>query len=123
MIHDAPKYRVLWTWDFGTIWNDNWFWQGRGCCGPNQRRTLFLEDYIRMVDYSAAHGFNGIVIWGALRAHDNGEEQLRELARYAKAKGVRILPGCGVFGYGGIFYYHRKDYTRDRGYPSNTTTK
>lgn len=110
MIHDVPKYRVLWTWDYGTFWDDSYFWRGRGCNGPNQRRSHFLEDYKRMVDYSALHGFNGIIIWGALRAHDKGEEQLKELATYAKSKGVRIIPGCGVFGYGGIYYDPRANY-------------
>ncbi|MHB1483055.1 MAG: hypothetical protein ACYCYI_00175 [Saccharofermentanales bacterium] len=105
-----PKYRVLWTWDYCTFWDHNFFWRGKGCCGVNQRRAYFLEDYKRVVDYSADHGFNGIVIWGALRAHNNGEQQLKELATYASKKGVRILPGCGVFGYGGIYYDSRADY-------------
>src|SRR5512137_2182895 len=99
MIYPAPKYRTLWTWDYGTFWDDSYFWRGRGAFGPNQRRARFLVDYKRMVDFCAAHGLNGIVIWGALRAHDNGEVQLKELAAYGQARGVRILPGCSMFSY------------------------
>ena len=99
-----PKYRVLWTWDYGVFWDDSFYWQGRGSTGENQRRSHFLKDYKRMVDFSSEHGINGIVIWGALRAHDNGVEQFRELVKYGKQKGVRILPGVGVFSYGGVFF-------------------
>lgn len=63
-----------------------------------------------MVDFGAAHGFNGIIIWGALRAHNQGEQQLKELAAYGREKGVRILPGCGIFSYGGVYYDPRADY-------------
>lgn len=111
MINAVPKYRVLWNWDYDTFWDDSFFWRGKGAGGVvNQRRAHFLEDYKRMVDFSASHGINAIVIWGALRAHDKGEEQLKELATYATKKGIRILVGCGVFGYGGIYYDPRKDF-------------
>src|SRR5450756_249248 len=110
MVMAIPKYRVLWTWDYCTLWDDSFFARGRGAFGPNQRRAYFLQDYKRMVDFCAAHGFNGIVIWGALRAHQNGEAQLKELATYANRKGVRILPGCGIFSYGGVYYDPRPGY-------------
>jgi len=99
-----PKYRILWTWDYCVFWDDSFYWQGRGSAGENRRRRQFLKDYKRMVDFCSSRGINGIVIWGALRAHDNGVEQFRELVRYGKEKGVRILPGVGVFSYGGVFY-------------------
>lgn len=57
-----------------------------------------------MVDYASAHHFNGIVIWGALRAHDDGINQLKELVKYGRERGVRILPGVSAFSYGGVFY-------------------
>lgn len=103
-----PKYRILWTWDYGVFWDDSFYWQGRGSTGENQRRTHFLKDYKRMVDFCSDCGINGIVIWGALRAHDNGVEQFRELVKYGKEKGVRILPGVGVFSYGGVFFDPRE---------------
>ncbi len=99
-----PKYRILWTWDYGVFWDDTLYWQGKGSTGENQRRSHFLKDYMRMVDFCSERGINGIVIWGALRAHDNGVEQFRELVKYGKQKGVRILPGVGVFSYGGVFF-------------------
>lgn len=103
-----PKYRILWTWDYCVFWDDSFYWQGRGSTGENQRRTHFLKDYKRMVDFCSDCGINGIVIWGALRAHDNGVEQFRELVKYGKEKGVRILPGVGVFSYGGVFFDPRE---------------
>jgi len=103
-----PKYKIFWTWDYGVFWDDSFYWQGRGSTGENQRRSHFLKDYKRMVDFCSLHGINGIVIWGALRAHDNGVEQFRELVKYGKQKGVRILPGVGVFSYGGVFFDPRK---------------
>ena len=57
-----------------------------------------------MVDYASLHHFNGIVIWGALRSHNNGIEQFKELVKYGKEKGVRIMPGISAFSYGGVFY-------------------
>lgn len=100
----VPKYRTLWTWDFGTCWDQSFFVRERGSSGKNGRRAWFLEDYKRLVDYAAAHHFNGIVIWGAVRAHQNGFEQLKELVRYGRSRGVRILPGVSAFSYGGICY-------------------
>ena len=74
-----PDYRLLWTWDYGTRWDDQFFFHGYGAVGRNDRRGYFLDDYRRMVDFSATHGFNGIRIWGALRSYNDGEAQLREL--------------------------------------------
>ena len=34
-----PKYRVLWTWDYGVFWDDSLYWQGKGSTGENQRRS------------------------------------------------------------------------------------
>ncbi len=107
---ENPKYRLFWTWDYCTLWDDSYFARGMGAFGPNQRRAYFLKDYKRMVDFCSEHGINGIVIWGALRAHNNGEEQLKELVRYGKLKHVRILPGVGIFGYGGVYYDTRRAY-------------
>jgi len=109
-VYPILKYRVLWTWDYCMGWDHTVFARGRGAFGPNQRRAAFLSDYLRMVDFCAKQNINGIVIWGALRAHNGGEEQLRELANYGNERGVRILPGVGIFGYGGIYYDPRADY-------------
>ncbi|NLM78394.1 MAG: hypothetical protein GX173_09955 [Ruminococcaceae bacterium] len=109
MKQDAFDYRVLWTWDYCTFWDDSNFIRGFGATGENKRRRSFLDDYKRMVDFCAVHGINGIVIWGALRAHNDGEQQLKDLVRYGRMKGVRILPGVGLFSYGGVYYDARKN--------------
>ena len=100
----VPEYRTLWTWDFGTCWDQTLFVRERGCSGKNGRRTMFLEDYKRLVSYAEAHHLNGVVIWGAVRAHQDGFAQLRELVRYGRQHGVRILPGVSAFSYGGVCY-------------------
>ncbi|MBR2044374.1 MAG: hypothetical protein IJ946_08575 [Clostridia bacterium] len=101
---NTPKYRVLWTWDLGSNWDISVGNKINGCSGKNFRREAFLNDYKRMVDYASAHHFNGIVIWGALRAHNNGLQQFKELVKYGREKGVRIMPGISAFSYGGVFY-------------------
>lgn len=101
---NIPKYRVLWSWDLGSNWDISRGGKILGSSGKNLRRDAFLGDYKRMVDFASLHHFNGIVIWGALRTHDNGVEQFRELVRYGKEKGVRIMPGVSAFSYGGVFY-------------------
>ncbi len=100
----AAKYRTLWTWDFGTCWDQSLFVRERGSSGKNGRRAMFLEDYKRLVNYASAHNFNGVVIWGAVRAHQDGFAQLKELVRYGREHGVRILPGVSAFSYGGVCY-------------------
>lgn len=101
---NTPKYRILWTWDLGSNWDISRGSKILGSSGKNFRRDAFLGDYKRMVDYASAHHFNGIVIWGALRAHDNGVAQFKELVKYGREKGVRIMPGVSAFSYGGVFY-------------------
>ena len=100
----TPRYRILWTWDFATCWDQSLFVRERGCSGKNGRRAMFLEDYKRLVDYASLHHLNGVVIWGAVRAHQDGFAQLRELVRYGREHGVRILPGVSAFSYGGVCY-------------------
>lgn len=99
-----PKYRVLWTWDFATCWDNSLFVRERGSSGKNGRREAFLRDYKRLIDFSAMHHINGVVIWGAVRAHQNGFEQLKELVQYGRLKGVRVMPGVSAFSYGGVCY-------------------
>ena len=101
---NIPQYRILWTWDLGSNWDISIGSKIRGSSGKNFRREAFLNDYKRMVDFASRHHFNGIVIWGALRAHNDGVAQLKELVKYGREKGVRILPGVSAFSYGGVFY-------------------
>ncbi len=101
---NIPKYRVLWTWDLGSNWDISKGSKIMGCSGKNFRREAFLGDYKRMVDFASRHHFNGIVIWGALRTHNSGLAQFKELVKYGREKGVRIMPGVSAFSYGGVFY-------------------
>ncbi len=118
---NIPKYRVLWTWDLGSDWDISKGGKALGSSGKNLRRRAFLGDYKRMVDYASLHHFNGIVIWGALRAHDDGVNQFKELVKYGKEKGVRIMPGVSAFSYGGVFYDPTEDvsYGIDRQFGSH----
>ena len=113
-------YRVLWTWDYCVFWDDSYFVRGYGATGENNRRTYFLNDYKRMVDYCATLGINGIVIWGALRAHDDGLTQFKELVKYGRLKGVRIMPGVGVFGYGGVLFDPRENLNFINEFPADS---
>jgi len=119
MIGPNSKYRVLWTWDYCVFWDDTLFIRGSGATGENKRRSHFLKDYMKMVDFCAEHGINGIVIWGALRAHDDGMAQFKTLVKYGKQKGVRILPGVGVFSYGGVLFDPREQISFVEGFPAN----
>ena len=107
---DRPKYRTLWTWDMCTGWDDSVWGRSKGSSGVSFRRHAFLRDYKRLVDYASAHHLNGVIIWGAVRAHDDGFEQLKELVKYGREKGVTIMPGVSAFGYGGVCYDPRKDF-------------
>jgi len=106
----VPKYRIFWTWDFATCWDHSFFGREKGCSGQNGRRVNFLRDYKRLIDFASAHHINGVVIWGAVRAHNNGMEQLKELVRYGRQHGVRVLPGVSAFSYGGVCYDPREDF-------------
>ena len=106
-----PDYRVLWTWDYTTYWDNSYFPRAWGSTGINCRREVFLRDYKRLIDFASAHHYNGVVIWGAVRAHHDGFNQLKELVKYGRAKGVRVMPGVSAFGYGGVCYDPRSQYT------------
>jgi len=101
---NKPDYRVLWTWDMATYWDNSFFGRMGGCSGKNGRREAFLRDYKRLIDFSSTHHINGVVIWGAVRAHNDGFDQLKELVRYGRSKGVRVMPGVSAYSYGGVCY-------------------
>jgi hypothetical protein len=50
------------------------------------------------------HRINGVTVYGFLRDNHGGVEAAQELCRYAKERGVRILPGVGINAYGGIYW-------------------
>ena len=81
----------------------------------------FLEDYKNLVDYMADHtSFNAVIIWGFLRDSHGGVAAGQELCRYAKTRGIRIVPGVGTSGYEGYYFEGDHEYnitTRLKAHP------
>ena len=82
------SYRILWTWD-------SWI------CDPDKAGS-YVTEYRKLIDFMAAHEYNGLIIWGFLDDRHGGEKAAKEVATYAKAKGIRLLPGVGAGGYEGF---------------------
>jgi hypothetical protein len=107
--HDGPSMlpaSYFWTWDHSCNWClDDPGLQTRGCYNRYYKKPdTFLEDYRRLTDVAQALDIRGIVIWGFLRDAHGGEAYARQVADYAAAKGVAILPGVGTTWYGGVYY-------------------
>ena len=102
----AFPLRYYWTWDHSTNWvTDDPGSQFHGAANAYLKRPeTFIEDYRRLVDHCIDMRFNGIVIWGFLREAHGGERYAYDVAKYAADRGVAILPGGGVTGYGGVYY-------------------
>jgi hypothetical protein len=102
----ALPYRLLWTWDHSTNWNLNQGGKQELGCFNNYMKpaTGFLEDYERLVDFMSLNRISGVTIYGFLRDNHGGIEAAQALCRYAKERGVRILPGVGINAYGGIYW-------------------
>jgi hypothetical protein len=102
----ALPYRLFWTWDHSTNWSlDQLGLQEVGACNVYSKpATGFVEDYRRLIEFMSQHRLNGLVIYGFLRDGHGGIETAKEIARYGKERGVRILPGVGINAYGGIYW-------------------
>ncbi|NQU10242.1 hypothetical protein HQ590_05600 [bacterium] len=102
----AFPLRYYWTWDHSTNWVlDDPGNQFHGAANAYLKKPeTFLEDYRRLVDHCLDMRFNGIALWGFLRDAHGGERHAGAVAQYAADRGVAILPGAGVTGYGGIYY-------------------
>jgi hypothetical protein len=107
-VEEVPKfkYRWLWTWDNRMDWGDEPGGQGLGDANKRYQKQAksFLADYKACIDFMSENGLNGLVIWGFIRDSHGGVAVSQQLARYAKQRGVRILPGVGTSGYGGYVY-------------------
>ena len=60
-----------------------------------------------LVDWMAKREYTDLVVWGFVDGRHGGEAAAKELARYARTKGIRISPGVstdiGAYGaYGGF---------------------
>lgn len=100
------KYRFLITWDHST----NWAKDLQGGLEHSEAvpylkpPEAFLADYYRLVDYCSTLDFNGVVVWGFLRDSHFGIEGGRRLCEYGLRWRVRILPGVGLYTYGGVYF-------------------
>jgi hypothetical protein len=77
------KHRVIATWD-------------SAICEDDPAGKSFLAEYKDLVDWMSKHEYNGLVVWGFLDARHGGEAAAKDLARYAKSKGVALSPGLGA---------------------------
>jgi len=99
-------YRTFWTWDHSSNWELGQVGhQEIGVFNPYGKPPGgFLKDYERMVDFCSKNQIAAIVIYGMLRDSHGGVDAARELCRYAKERGVRILPGVAIGAYGGVYW-------------------
>ncbi len=114
-------YRVFWTWDHSTNWCLNTL--GSQNCGVGNHYTkkadVFVRDYMRAVDWCAAHKMDAIGIVGLLRDSHGGMDSARKLCAYARDQGVRIYLIAGLFSYGGIYYEGDSPLSLDRFFANN----
>jgi len=108
----ALSYRMLWTWDHST----NWYLEQPGLQEVGAANYYskpaegFLADYKRLIDFMSRQRLNGLVVYGFLRDGHGGVDAAKEVARYGRARGVRVIPGVGINSYGGIYYEGRHRY-------------
>jgi len=102
----AIKHRIYWTWDHTT----NWMLGSDGLIDWGAHNAylkppeMFVEDYKRLIDHALESRASGILIWGFLRGCHGGVEAGQEVCRYARDRGIRLLPSVGTSAYGGFFY-------------------
>lgn len=103
---EALPQRYVWTWDNRMDWVNpgkavSVMGGGRYTKAPED----FLADYKALVDFLRGQtSFNAIIIWGFLRDAHGGVQASQELCEYARARGIRIIPGVGTSGYEGYYY-------------------
>lgn len=111
---DSPGmlYRTFWTWDHSTNWELSQVGQQEiGVFNPYGKPPGgFLADYKRLVDFCSRNRIAAITIYGFLRDSHGGIEAAQELCRYAKERGVRIMPGIAIGAYGGVYWEGDHEY-------------
>lgn len=81
---DHPlKHRILWTWD---TWISEYDPQGKS----------YLQEYKDLLDWMAKNEYTALVVWGFIDGRHGGEAAAKELARYARSKGIALLPGVST---------------------------
>lgn len=111
----ALAYRLLWTWDHSTNWNLSYPGQlDWGCMNAYLKPPeAFVDDYRRLIDWASRNRFNGLILWGFLRDAHGGVTASQEICRYARDRGVRVLPGVGTSFYGGFYYQGEHPFSAD----------
>lgn len=106
----APMKVLLWCWDSRMTWDDEPELIQTKMAAAEQRfaypksEGAYLAGFRRLVDYCAANGIWGVVVWGFLRDAHGGVSAACDLCSYARDRGVTILPGVGLCAYGGYYY-------------------
>ncbi len=106
----TPMKVLLWCWDARMTWDDEPDRVQTSMAVSekpfpySKRPESYQIGFRRLVDYCAAQGIWGIVIWGFLRDSHGGIDAARDLCLYAQDRGVAILPGVGLCAYGGFYY-------------------
>jgi hypothetical protein len=77
------RERLLRTWD-------TWI------CDYDAPGRSYLQEYKDLVDWMARHEYTGLVIWGFVDGRHGGEASAKELARYARTKGIQLIPGVST---------------------------
>jgi len=88
------KQRALWTWD-------TWL------CEYDPQGKSYLAEFKDLIDWMSRHEYTDLILWGYIDGRHGGEATAKELARYARSKGIRLSPGVstdiGAYGaYGGF---------------------
>ncbi|WP_308797539.1 hypothetical protein [Agromyces silvae] len=112
----ALPHRTFWTWDHSSNWDLGQIGvQETGVFNPYGKPPGgFLNDYRAMVDFCSRNRIGAIVVYGFLRDAHGGVDAAAELCRYAKERGVRIVPGIAIGAYGGVYW--------DGDHPANLST-
>ena len=101
---------LLWCWDARMTWDDEpakvstkMATSDRAFPYPKQAESYSIG-FRRLIHYCAAIGVEGVIIWGFLRDSHGGVETARDLCKFARDRGVAILPGVGLCSYGGFYF-------------------
>jgi len=93
-------YKLFWDWDHSTNWCLNTI--GRQNTGVGnlytKRPDEFERDYMRMIDWCAAHNINACGVVGLLRDSHGGLASARKICQYAREKDImRDTRGLSFF--------------------------
>lgn len=110
----APAFskRMFWNWTHCTNWDDDLgkihqtkHVDANGTLEPYLAQPNgFADTFQKVVDFQADHKLNGLIVWGFINDAHGGLTTAQSVSKYAKANGVKILPGIGTMGYGGFYF-------------------